>query len=703
MTKRPETPDDEPSGQEGHLTNHVAETHTETIWSRFQDSDLPSLPKMAAVQRAYKACAEYGLPDGFAAALAQAAVDPAELRALLGRPTRVNVAGGIIEAIDLDLYVPGVVPLPTNNRTMERRVYPAAGAAGFSGPLAGPRSAAGQCSTLWIEGDDVGHVLDEIKRSQDYILVKNNLKESIAARGIAMPVTVTYFELRHRDGQPAMPLLGTADGSSRITNAQDILGLKNPKSTHYDFPTTPDSYRRFIGSISEADASEMGGAARRRLDQQRNALITPARVFLRFTPSGGGYDYARAINAYVGLLHVDPPKPWSPTGKLEAMAEAVLQVLREAQVVDDNIHDFLAGLLSPAEAAAAGLPTERDSQAAFVLATLLQPQHREMVDRGIRDVTAKKSVSVGRRTDVVAELALRPTRSESITLPPNSAGRIRAEQMRAAYLRSSQLAGYAKCPWSITGREPEELLRASLEELNRSEVEQANPAAWSSRLELAALAQYHLTAWGSLAREPMGDSNADKRGPQSILQLMIEDEMGLRLLAQAIRDGRAGREIRRLDEDGQLILGYRDEEGNWHKDPKGSPMPITDQWLRYEAYSARNPLPRPVVPPQETASMKATRLQKWSEDLVEQLAASLEELATVEGPAGGSLLDQEGWPAPQNILNALMSAQSQIGYWARVAERHATRTNEEVLAQQEEFDLEAEEDEGEMTQYNDAL
>lgn len=57
--------------------------------------------------------------------------------------------------------------------------------------------------------------------------MKNPLKDSVAARGI-VPVTVVYFELRHRDGQPAMPLLGTADGSSRITGAHAVLNLVDP-------------------------------------------------------------------------------------------------------------------------------------------------------------------------------------------------------------------------------------------------------------------------------------------------------------------------------------------------------------------------------------------------------------------------------------------------------------------------------------------
>ena len=142
------------------------------------------------------------------------------------------------------------------------------------------------------------------------------------------------------------------------------------------------------------------------------------------------------------------------------MAEAVLEVLRSASVLDDTRHDYLAGLLTPQAAMAAGLPTQRDEQAAHVLATLLQPALRELVDKGIMDVTAKKSVTLGRRIDVVAELALRPTRSVAVTLPPGDPARERANAMRAAYLRATHMSAYTTRQWGVTGRSPDQLLEA---------------------------------------------------------------------------------------------------------------------------------------------------------------------------------------------------------------------------------------------------
>ncbi|WP_336217114.1 hypothetical protein [Nonomuraea sp. LPB2021202275-12-8] len=653
-----------------------AESSETAVWSRFGDGPLPALPKMAAVNRAFKVASDFGLPEGFASALAHSVVDPAALRAALSNPTSINVAGGVIEVIDVDLYAPGLVPLPTNNRTMDMRVYPAGGVPGHLGPLAGPRSEPGEATGLWIEAQSVQHVLDEAKQAQDYVLVKNPLKDSVAARGVVMPVTVVYFELRHRDGQPAMPLLGTADGSSRITGAHAVLNLTDPRTTHYHLPSNRDSYRRFVDNISSQDLPSLGPSAAKKLRWQRNALITPARIFLRFTPQpSAAYDFSRAVAAYVGMLHVDPPRPWTPTGKLEAMAEAVLEVLRSANVLDDTRHDYLAGLLTPEASDAAGLPTQRDAQAAHVLATLLQPHLRDLVDRGIMDVTAKKSVTANRRIDVVAELALRPTRSLAASLPAGDSLRERATAMRAAYLRATHMSAYTTRRWEVTGRGPDELLEGALAELERTEAEQANPDAWRDRLELAAHAQYHLTAYEALKREPMGSKGSDQRGPQEILSQMLQDERGLRLLRQAIVDGRAGLAPSLVDTDGQIIHGVLGDDGEIRPDPEGPVVPVTDRWLRYDGFPSGGPTIRPVSIKSETPIMKASRLQQDILHIIEQMAKRLDELEHLEAPAGGPLMDQRGWPASdtKTAVETLVEAQSKFGYWGKVAARQASR------------------------------
>src|SRR5260370_23821730 len=216
-----------------------SETSEAAVWSRFGDGPRPALPKTAGLRGAYRAAADFALPEDCASALANGAVDPAALRGALNNPTRINVAGGVIEVIDIDLYTPALVPLPTNNRTMDMRVYPAGGAVGYLGPLTGPRSQPGQTCGLWIEAHSVQHALDEAKQAQDYLLVKNPLKDSVAARGIVMPVTAVYFELRHPHGQPPIPLLGPPDASSPTTPAHPPLNPPDPPTPHPHPPAHP--------------------------------------------------------------------------------------------------------------------------------------------------------------------------------------------------------------------------------------------------------------------------------------------------------------------------------------------------------------------------------------------------------------------------------------------------------------------------------
>ncbi|MFC8383549.1 hypothetical protein [Nocardia sp. NPDC057272] len=653
----------------------------EFVWSRFGDGPLPSLPKAAAIHRAFKAATEFGLPETFASALANSVVDPPALRIALNNPTKINVSGGTIEVIDIDMFTPGLVPLPTNTRTMDVRVYPAGGATGHLGPLIGPRSEQGISHGLWIQADSVEHALEQAKRAYDYVLVKNPLKDSVAARGIVMPVTVVYFEMRHRDNQPAMPLLGTADGSSRVTGAHAALGLNDPKTTCYDFPTNRDSFRRFVNGIVSSHPASLGATAARKLRAQRNALITPTRVFLRFTPQpGGAHGFGRAVAAYVGMLHVDPPRPWTPTGKLEAMAEAVLEVLRSAAVLDDVHHDYLAGLLTPQAAEEAGLPTEPDAQAAYVLASLLRSDRRKLVDQGIMEVTAKRSVSAPRRHDVIAELALRPTRSAANTLMPGAVGRERAAAMRAAYLRATHLPEYASRRWDVTGREPDEIFECARAELRRPDAEQANPEAWRHRLELAALAQYHMTAYEALKRDAMGNKGGDTRGPHELLKLMLEDERGLLLMRQAIIDGRAGNPPRIVDISGTLVHSTLGDKGGIQEGSNGTAVAVTDHWLRIEGFPSGGPINRPVALPTDTPSMRATKLQDAVRNTIDHIAKLMEDLDDVEAASGGRLMDQRGWPLTEtsDIVKSLTLVQSKLGYWGVVADKQAAQIDEDA-------------------------
>ncbi|GIE32248.1 hypothetical protein Ait01nite_052930 [Actinoplanes italicus] len=673
----PNLPDDRNADD---VADEVGETEAaHTAWSRWSSEPMPALPKMAAVRRAAEAGLAAGLPEPFAWALATAATDPAGLRAALNSKRTMPVVGGEFEFIEIDLWTPGVTPMVTNHRAFAERVYPASGSAGEMGPLRGPSSANGATSTLRTEARDVSHVLREAERARTFILSENKLAASIAERGIMMPVDVVYNEIYHTNGEPTACLLATAEGSSRVTNAHQVLGIADARTVMYDLPADGDRLRRYINSILEDDPDEPGltsrGSDKRR--GRRNALIVRARVILRFVPAvASPYDFAQAISGYLGMLHVSGPRPWPTTGRNEAMAESVVRALRHEGVISDEDHDYLAGLMDPATAVKNGFPGTPDAQAARVIEIMLDPELRPIVSRAIRDVTSAAQASASAKAEAAAELALRPIRSLAATLPAEDPDRRRIDAMQAVYRRACRLRLYATAAWSVTGRSPEELLDAALKELADSADTPTEAGDYSTRTELAALAQFHLTRWASLRREPYGSggTDTDKRGPHDVLLAMMKEPHGLRLLYQAIIDGRAGRAPRIVDENGQLVHGHISGSGALVHDPDQGEVDISDRWLRDDAFprvGMHRPMPTP--PPSETPSMALARLKAQVERSLELLEDNIEKLeGLTEGEATTPLIEMQGW-STEGVLQRLDDLRSRLSFWNGLASRIARR------------------------------
>jgi hypothetical protein len=666
------------AGELDDILEDEQDSFATSAWSRWDGEELPKLPRVAAVRRAYEACEAAGLPDGFAWTLANAAADPAAVRVALNTPRVMNAVGGVFEFVELDLFTPAVSPLVTNHRAFANRVYPAGGASGVRPPLHGPSSAPGKTSTIVIQGTDPAHVIDVAERTRQYVLHDNALADSIRERGIVLPVDVVYTEIEHTEsGDAPVRVLSTAEGSSRITNAHQVLGISQAREVLYDLPADVDTYRRKLNTFLLKEPGDPALSARQaaRARGHRNALVVRARVFLRFVPAAGSrYTYAEALNGYLGMIHVEGPKQWSNTGKNEAMAEAVISALYRNEHATATERDYLAGLLAPDAAAAAGLPVESDAQAAYVLAKLFDPAVRTTVSPAIRDVTATARVSASRRADVAAELALRPIRSLASVLPANDRARSQIEEMAPAYRRACRMARYSAGGWAVTGRTPDQLLDAARAELSAT-VEDPTAECWAARVELAALAQFHLTRTGALRREPFGSGgnyNVDKRGPGDILSAMMADEQGVRLLAQAVVDGRAGRGLRVVDETGEPVTGRMDGDAIV-ADPDGAEIELTDRWLRYEAFPAHErPSPAPRLP-KETPEMTLARLKAYAEQLSTNIEELVDSIETLVDEADNPLVERQGW-ANDTVLARLSDVVRRLTYWDGLARRYAARS-----------------------------
>lgn len=654
------------------------EEDSESPWTRWQGTDFPNLPKMTAVRRAYEAARDQGkggLPDEFAWALANAAVDPSELRAIVGSPRQMPVAGGVFEFIETDLFVPAVAPLMTNHRAVSRRIYPASGATGTRIPLRGPISLAGSTTTLQVEASSVAHVIDQAAATRSYVLTENKLRESIEERGIMMPVEVVNIEAIHEDGSPAASLLCTAEGSSRITNAQEILGLTEPRQVLYDLPGDNDAYRRLVSEVLREDPAEEGLSNReaKRRRARRNALVVRARVILRFRPTGHrNMTFAESLASYVGLIHVEGPKQWERVGKNEAVVEGVLRALEYHSDLEPVEIEYLSGMLDPGQAELEGYFSERDAHAAFVLRRLLHPDLKQIVNRAIREAGVVARVRDARRAEVAAELALRPTRGFVNSATSVEAAQIKRliDAMGPSYRRAAQAPLFRTGDWSVTGRSPQQLL----EESNR---EFADGGPGPAATELAALAMYHLTYSGALGREAYGarSGQGDTRGPQTILEGLLATDFGRQQMCQAIVDGRAGQRIRAVAIAGGVACGrWDEEESTFEPDPAGPEVLLTAGWLRGEIVPDTSvPRPMPSVDPSsETPTMKLDRLTKSIEDLASQLDAAVQQVRDLTFDDGSRLIEQSGWQCA-NVIRRLNGVRDDLVFWDRFGQAMVSR------------------------------
>jgi hypothetical protein len=251
--------------------------------------------------------------------------------------------------------------------------------------------------------------------------------------------------------------------------------------------------------------------------------------------------------------------------------------------------------------------------------------------------------------------------------------------MRAAYLRAGRLPEYGTKAWEVTARSVDDIFTAALAELELPPDRQARTDSWGSRLELAALAQYHLTFWGALRREPRGGTGGiDNRGIEKVLRLMLEDRQGLQILRRAILDGRAGRRPCLVDEDGEVLRGHvqRDVRDQAIEqlvlDEGGEELPVTDYWLRYDGFPAfGSELKPPIHVGNDSPDSRANWLRADVLARIETLATVFDQLSKIDGPGAKPLLDQRGWSRSETegARDLLGQMRDQLSYWAIVADQ----------------------------------
>ena len=140
---------------------------------------------------------------------------------------------------------------------------------------------------------------------REYVLGTNDLRESVRSQGVLLPVTLVPITFAFTDGSKPVTGLCTIDGSSRMTAAMDVWGLDS-EQVLFDLSTDSAlaARRSTITDLMESDVATLSAD---QLASLRTQSI-PANLIVGYEAFEDGLDYTALLDAYLGLLHVEPPK-----------------------------------------------------------------------------------------------------------------------------------------------------------------------------------------------------------------------------------------------------------------------------------------------------------------------------------------------------------------------------------------------------------
>jgi hypothetical protein len=615
---------------------------------------LPPLPRGSAVKRLAEALQARGHSEGAARAIARAVTRPEEARRRLQNPGTVRVKGGVLETISVQVWTAGITSFPGNNREAGQRIYPLSGAAPAGQyPSLGPVSASpGATGELVLNAESPTHVVSGFDRSSGLLAQQNDLAPTIAEHGILRDLLLAPVRIEHGDKTPPSWIVATGDGSSRATGSQRNQDL-GAEQIIYQFPIDDRAYRGYIGGVLN-DAARPHDELTSKEIGRLNSLVAPATLVLGFRPdAGSGVRFDHSIGFVVGLIHVEPPKPWGPASENDALGDAVIEGFLDNRRISLARGKWYGATVSPADADKTGLSPYPDTRVAEIAATFLPNAAHTAFRNGVLRITAKGRVTYDLKAKIVAEMALRPWRSAQPSPDPVTAVRSTLQRMLGwRVLRDNG--------WYQGADDPDKLFEEALEELR------TRGSSGSAGIELALRGGYYLAIHRALVRETT--RSVDYRTPYMVLQRMTESEHGLRALHAVVIAGRGGQPPVKVDTEGapDRTQGQRT-------------MAADDDWFRTtfkaagtEPESAGPTITGNVDTPESVFAAKRERVAQ----LTDSLDSAVRDAAAVQGRAL-PLVRERGWPVQQanRLADQLTSIASQLRLWAAIAELNEQAEN----------------------------
>jgi hypothetical protein len=572
----------------------------------------------------------FGLTQPSATAIANAVVDPTEVRKAIGDPLepeveKIAVPGGTLQGIRTQVWVRRVMPDPRNPRTLPARRHPFAVEPGSAGedskfrPLPEPKAldeSQAQRAELAVDIESRHHLTWASQHAATYVLTENDWRGSIASQGVMEAVWLVATTFRHGDEYPPVTSLVTAEGSSRITAEHDLLQIRSADVPYDDNEAKLRAYiRKLNDSLDRGPTGEELVALR--------CERVPALILVGFRPHATSTTgFATAVKSLVALRHVDPPKPWGEGPENESLADEVLDELYRRGLISEVELRYYGGACTRSEAREAHLSDDPAVRAAHIvrLFTNADPRVKEAIRVAITSQSTRKRITPKLSNDLATALILRAMDN----------GKADADQVRR-YMRHAFGTAVHRAAWEPTNRDTDRLVKDALTEVRESLVKEGADDPGPASLELAVRASYALVTSGRLAadRGSAGNDQPDRRNPGEVLDAMRRRLGGVHQLGQALKDHAEDRSIRAVDEDGVI----KRREGS------GDEQMVNDIYLRGEFPAAgKARAPRPGDTPDDRYR---SRLAVFAQ-AVEAVQQAFGDLAKVTGNDGRPLVETRG-------------------------------------------------------------
>jgi hypothetical protein len=525
----------------------VANDETTTIHDHVPPRPVDKLPELAPVAARRKAADKlvdtFDLDPAAAACIANAVVDPAELRRSIETPTKLAITGGILLAVSARVWTRRVLPDIRNPRIGNARRHPVAVEPGTDeesrfAPVGDPTSD-GITPHLELEVESAEHMTWSSGIAARAVLDANDWRYSIRNQGVLTEVWLVPTRYWHGlEESPDLWAVTTAEGSSRTTAAHDVLSVGN--SADAVVKAESDTFMR--GRIKELNTALEQGPTVKQSEALRCETM-PALVLVGYESLPGGPNrFSSAVKSLVALRHVDAPKAWGEGPELESLADEALAVMEDRSILTPQRRRWLAGSISRSQAQAAHLPIDPAIRAAEIIA--LFSSDKQHVRDAIRDAVTRQStrkrITKNFRVQLAVALIVRSVAGEG-----TSPDRVRR------YMQHG-FVSVRDHDFTPTHRDADAVLTGALEEFDKDPAGYPGPA----RLELAARAAYPLISTLSLWADRGTQNNPnvdDRRRPGEVIDTMLSSQLGIRQLHRAIVDHNDGRSLLRAVNDAGSI------------------------------------------------------------------------------------------------------------------------------------------------------